>query len=116
MKKLERIFKSLGDPNRLRIIKMLEVRPLCNCEVQEILELAPSTVSKHLGLLRDAGLVEDERKGKWVIYRLAQSEETPYSFPVLALMKDWLLNETQIKSDLTKVRQMEGKFACDIGT
>jgi len=115
MRKLQKIFKAVGDNNRLRILKMLEVRPLCNCEVQEILGLAASTVSKHLGLLRDAGLVEDQRKGKWVIYRLVDADIGLYGEPILGLIHQWLSDDTQVLQDLKRVNAMQGKFACDPG-
>ncbi|MDX2471071.1 MAG: metalloregulator ArsR/SmtB family transcription factor [SAR324 cluster bacterium] len=113
MKKLTKIFKALGDQNRLRIVKMLEVRPLCNCEIQEILGLAGSTVSKHLGLLRDAGILEDERKGKWVIYSLSPESTSIHTLPLLELVGKWLNDDLQISDDLQRVKAMEGKFFCE---
>jgi ArsR family transcriptional regulator len=54
MKNHLKVFKSLSDKNRLRIMKMLEARPMCVCEITAVLNLAPSTVSKHLSLLHEA--------------------------------------------------------------
>lgn len=71
MKELLKILKALSDSNRLRIISMLKERELCVCEITEILQLATSTVSKHLSLLKEAGLIEDEKEGKWVNYKIA---------------------------------------------
>ncbi len=68
---MEKIFKALGDRSRIRILKMLEVKPLCVCEITRILGLGQSSVSRHLGILRDAGLVIDEKDGLWVNYSLA---------------------------------------------
>lgn len=64
------ILKAMSDKNRLRIIKMLEVKPLCVCEITDILQLATSTVSKHLTILKDAGIVIDKKSGRWVTYEL----------------------------------------------
>lgn len=64
--------RALGDEGRLRILMALRQRPLCVCEVTELLGLAPSTTSKHLFLLRQAGLIESVKKGRWVYYRLPQ--------------------------------------------
>jgi len=66
MRHLIKTFKAVSDPNRIRILKMLEVRELCVCEITEILNLAASTVSKHLSLLRDAEFILDRKEGKWV--------------------------------------------------
>ena len=59
-----RVFKALSDPNRIRIMKLMLERELCLCEVREVLNLSNSTVSKHLSILRDAGLVLDSKNGK----------------------------------------------------
>ncbi|HWQ82857.1 MAG TPA: metalloregulator ArsR/SmtB family transcription factor [Ignavibacteria bacterium] len=67
---LEKIFKALSDKNRIRILKMLQKKPLCVCEIREVLKLAVSTVSKHLSILREAGLINDWKEGKWINYRL----------------------------------------------
>ncbi len=63
--------KAIGDPNRLRILHGLLQGPLCVCEVGDSLMMAQSTLSSHLQVLRESGLVEDDRSGKWVVYRIA---------------------------------------------
>ncbi len=63
-KKLAKFYKALSDPNRVRILFLLNERNLCVCEITEILGLATSTVSNHLSILSDAGLVIQERYGK----------------------------------------------------
>lgn len=70
VRRMEKIFKALGDRNRLRIVNMLKDRPLCVCEITDILKLSQSTVSGHLRVLKEAGLVEDAKDGLWVEYRL----------------------------------------------
>jgi len=62
--------KAIGHPARLRLLAMLQPGPLCVCQMTAVLELAPSTVSGHLLELRRAGLVAEEKRGKWVEYRL----------------------------------------------
>jgi len=65
-------FKALGDPIRLRLFQLLaDHDELCVCHLTEALNLPQSTVSRHLGVLRHAGLVETRRDGKWMHYRLA---------------------------------------------
>jgi ArsR family transcriptional regulator len=68
-----RFFQALADPVRLRIVRLLLKRPLCVCELTFILKAEQSRVSHHLRILRDAGLVQDERRGRWMIYRVAGS-------------------------------------------
>ena len=64
------LFKTLGDPARVRIVNMLATsdEPVCVCELIEPLGLAQPTVSHHLKVLRDAGIVGSERQGLWAYY------------------------------------------------
>ena len=64
------ILKALADPTRLRIMLLLQVRELCVCELTYILGLEQSRVSHQMRILREAGLVEDLRQGRWMIYRI----------------------------------------------
>ena len=70
MKNLTAVLKTLSDENRLRIFLMLKGRPLCVCEIYEILDIALSTLSQHLRLMKTAGMVSDRKDGRWVIYSL----------------------------------------------
>ncbi len=71
MKNITQCFKSLSDPTRLRIVWLLQAEgELCVCDLMEILDLPQSTVSRHLAYLRNASLVNDQRKGVWMYYRL----------------------------------------------
>jgi DNA-binding transcriptional ArsR family regulator len=63
--------KAMSDPNRARALMSLRDRELCVCQVVELLDLAPSTVSKHLAILQQAGLTEARKDGRWIYYRLA---------------------------------------------
>ncbi|WP_439659372.1 ArsR/SmtB family transcription factor [Lentzea sp. HUAS TT2] len=67
------VFKVLGDPVRLRLLSLIASRPsgeVCVCELTPAFELSQPTISHHLKLLRQAGLVDSERRGTWVYYRL----------------------------------------------
>ena len=66
-----KIFKALADPTRLRIVLLLRRRELCVCELMYILRMEQSRVSRHMRVLRDAGIAEDVREGRWIIYRIA---------------------------------------------
>lgn len=69
---LDALFKAFADPTRLRILSLLAAGELCVCDIVEILKLPQPTVSRHLGALRAAGLVEVEREWKFAHYRLAE--------------------------------------------
>ena len=75
-RKMERFFKALADSTRLRIIKMLENRELCVCEVMAALDLTQTNASYHLNMLERAGIVKKTRRGKWVFYSLVKPEVT----------------------------------------
>ncbi len=62
--------KALADANRVRVLLALRSRELCVCRIIELLQLAPSTVSKHLTILKLAGLVKARKEGRWMHYRL----------------------------------------------
>ena len=70
MKQTIKLFKALGDPTRLRIVKLLEGGELCVCQLTAALGMGQSRISRHLSILKQAGLIEDRRQGKWVHYRL----------------------------------------------
>ena len=112
MKDLTRIFKALSDPARLRLLKMLEARPLCVCEITAVLGLATSTVSKHLSILRDAGLILDEKENKWVNYRLHSETLNEYGWHILQLMKKWLAGDAAVLKDAKTVKTVDREVLC----
>ncbi|MDQ6979331.1 MAG: metalloregulator ArsR/SmtB family transcription factor [Mariprofundaceae bacterium] len=93
------LFKGLSDPVRLRISYLLTQRDaLCVCHITDALLLPQSTVSRHLNILKQSNLVMAERRGTWVYYRLAESEQ-------VHLLADMLKNsgasDLQLQQDLT---------------
>ena len=80
------VLKALADETRLRALCALRGGELCVCQLIALLELAPSTVSKHLSILRSARLVESRKDGRWIYYRLATHFKTRSAGPVLALL------------------------------
>jgi ArsR family transcriptional regulator len=114
MRKYEKIFKALSDSNRLRILKMLENGSLCVCEIRAVLNLANSTVSKHLSILRDAGFILDEKNGKWVDYRLNNKVEEPHVKKLMKLMNEWMNDEDRIKADKRKLEKVDRNIICKV--
>ncbi len=112
MKELIRVMKALSDPNRVKAVKMLTVRPLCVCEITAILGLAQPTVSKHLKVLEEAGLVESWKEGAWVNYRLPERSENPYAAEILAKLPGWLAEDEQIKEMLLQVATVDRVRIC----
>lgn len=112
MRNTVKIFKALSDPNRIRILKMLEVRPLCVCEITEVLQLATSTVSKHLSILRDVDLIIDSKDGKWVNYELNPSGQNINAKQLLALIEAWLNDDEIIQADVKRVKEIDRNMLC----
>lgn len=112
MREKVKVFKALSDANRIRILKMLGIRPLCVCEITEVLQLATSTVSKHLSILRDAGLIVDEKEGKWVNYCINPEQNNTIVMTLTLLVKDWFKDDNKIKEDLRKVKIVDRNVLC----
>jgi ArsR family transcriptional regulator len=91
-----RVMKALSDQNRVRVVKLLQTKELCVCEIKEVLGLAQSTVSKHMQILEDSGLVKKERQGTWVIYSLADGNESMYAETMLTNLSDWLEKDKEL--------------------
>ena len=70
--------KALSDPNRLRIIQLLTYGEQCGCELLEQMQISQSTLSHHMKLLEDSGLVSSVRKGKWSHYSLNKDQWTVF--------------------------------------
>ncbi len=98
MRDFIKIMKALSDPNRVKIIKLLQHRVLCVCEIREALGLAQSTVSKHLRILEEAGLITFSKDGQWVNYSLADGSSSPYAASLLGSLRHWLDDEPEIVS------------------
>jgi ArsR family transcriptional regulator, arsenate/arsenite/antimonite-responsive transcriptional repressor len=104
LKHSARLFKALSDETRLRILKMLELRPLCVCEIQYVLKGSQPNVSHHLKTLSDAGLVESKKDGLWVDYRLPDKPETPLHAAALSMVKQGLTRDPVVQKDRSQVK------------
>ena len=87
----------MSDPNRVKMIKMLQHRPLCVCEIKEALGVAQSTASKHLKILEDAGLVSSFKDGLWVNYSLSDGSDSPFAANMIGNLRHWLDHEPEIR-------------------
>lgn len=101
MRHLVRTTKALSDESRIRILGALRDQELCVCQLIELLELAPSTVSKHLSLLRNARLIDSRKQGRWMYYRLA-GEDAPR--PVAEALA-WIFGSFETSSQSTEDRE-----------
>jgi DNA-binding transcriptional ArsR family regulator len=95
----ERVMKTVADPTRVRILKLLEKGEMCVCQVIAILEFNQSTISKHLFLLKMAGLVSERKQGKWVHYSLGGPDGSPYAKKMIKALRGWLNDDPIIERD-----------------
>jgi ArsR family transcriptional regulator len=102
MKKFLKVMKALSDSNRVKIIKLLEQKKMCVCELQGTLGIAQPTVSKHLKILEEAGLVDYKKDGLWVNYFLANGKSSPYAASLLGNLQHWLNEDPEIAELIKK--------------
>lgn len=112
--KIASIFKALADSSRVRALAALNDQPLCACQVVELLGLAPSTVSKHMSVLVQAGLVATTKKGRWVYYSQAADAGDQVRL-VLRQLPALLEHEPQAQQDhaaLAHILTMDPEVLC----
>jgi ArsR family transcriptional regulator len=102
------IIKALADENRVRILLALRGKELCVCTLTELLDLAPSTTSKHLSILKQARLIESVKDGKFVYYRLAREGAANYRVagPALAWLESALADSAQVGADAARLQRI----------
>jgi ArsR family transcriptional regulator, arsenate/arsenite/antimonite-responsive transcriptional repressor len=77
VKETAELMKALSDETRLRILHLLHRQELCVCDLENALGLAQAKISRHLAVLRAAGLVVDERRAQWIHYRMSDGWWVP---------------------------------------
>jgi len=95
---------------------MLQIKKLCVCELQEILGIAQSSVSRHLKILEDAGLVEHAKCGQWVNYIVNASSGNPYAPAMLHHLDSWLDSHSEIKRDRELINKTSRHIICKKAT
>lgn len=115
LKEYEAVLKAAGEPARARILKLLEGRELCVCQLIEVLGLSQATVSGHLAVLKQAGLVIDRKEGRWAYYSLSDRLMNRYAPPMMALLMGWLDDDPLVRADKRRLASLlarDGK-GCD---
>ncbi len=100
------ITKALADENRVRVLLALQKQELCVCQIIELLKLAPSTVSKHMSILRSARLVDARKEGRWMYYRIAGSNSPPIVCGAIEWARKSLADDPQILGDAKRLEQI----------
>jgi len=106
MKQLVKITKALADQTRVRILMALRGGELCVCQIVELLDLASSTTSKHVSILKNAGLVEDRKVGRWVYCRLPGKNASRETKKSIRWVVDLFSQEPEIKRDQERLQKI----------
>ncbi|MFO7962678.1 MAG: metalloregulator ArsR/SmtB family transcription factor [Desulfobacterales bacterium] len=114
MEEFIRVMKALSDENRVLIAKLLQRKSMCVCEIQTALGLAQSTVSKHLKILEEAGLVTHSKDGLWVNYRLSDGSRSAYAACLLGNLRHWLEQEPRVMDIAARLPEIRREIICGI--
>ena len=108
MREYLRVMKAAADGTRVKILKILQQRDLCVCEMKAVLGISQPSVSRHLRLLEDADLVRSEKEGMWNNFRLARPEEAnPYSIVILDHLQEWLEEDLSVQNLLLEAKVVD---------
>lgn len=104
MKNKLKILKALSDKNRFRIVMILKFKNLCVCELFNILNISGGTLSSHLNILKEAGLISQEKNGRWVEYSIV---DTPANISLIELIESTLEDKTLIEKDRERAKGLD---------
>lgn len=111
LRRIAQLFKAMSDQTRLRIVNLLSAGEVCVCDIAAALDLPQPKVSRHLALLRNAGLVEDKRKGAWIFYSIAPLPDRTQRFIIDAVRASSHASEI-LKKDLSRLGLILGAGRC----
>jgi ArsR family transcriptional regulator len=112
MKDFIKVMKALSDPNRVKIIKMLQHKVMCVCEMQAALQIAQPSVSKHVKIREEAGLVAFNKDGMWVNYHLSDGSASPYAASLLGNLRHWLKDDARVAEIVEKLPSIQRENLC----
>ena len=112
MEDIIKVLKALCDETRLRMLMLIEQKELCVCEVMRILDMHQSRVSRHLNILRDAGLARARRQGTWMFYSAAANESSEHHARVAEALRKWMKDKDIVRRDIARLE----KCIADRGT
>ncbi len=104
--RLTAVAKAVSDGNRVRMLAALRGRELCVCQIVELVGLAPSTVSKHLDILKHAGLVENRKQGRWIHYTRPRGPADPAVGRALDWVDSSLARDAKLREDRKRLGEI----------
>lgn len=113
MNQLTTITHALSDHNRLRLLAACMDRERCVCQLVELIDLSNASISKHLATLRNAGLLESRKDGRWVHYQTPPSPAAIIT-DALTFVRTYAMNDDQFQTDRTKLTEIDAIEPCDL--
>lgn len=110
---LEKSFKGLADPSRLRIINLLLHGELCGCDIKHVLKNSQPNISRHLTYLKNAGLVQDRRDGYRIFYRLTEPQKGSRK-QLFEFLRSAFKNDEPMQQDVERLKQAIKGGACTL--
>ena len=107
MQEFIKVMKAASDTTRVKILKMLQKKVMCVCEIQKAVGTAQSTASKHLKILEEAGLITSFKDGLWVNYTLADGHKNPYAANLIGNLTHWLDDDKEISEIFGRLNQID---------
>ncbi len=111
VRSFSRLFEALGDETRLRIVALLSHGELCVCHLEEALRISQPKASRHLAILRAAGVVDHRREGSWVYYRLLTQPDAECGQQLRSLVRTFA-KRAVLRTDLERLVKVRGPEAC----
>ena len=112
MREFTKVMKALSDPNRIKIVKMLQHKAMCVCEIQKALGISQPSVSKHLRILGEADLVNYRKDGLWVNYFLSDGDKSPYVSSMMGNLRHWLDDDPEVAELIRKLPSVQREQIC----
>jgi DNA-binding transcriptional ArsR family regulator len=108
MESILAITRALSDENRIRALMALGNQEVCVCQIIELLQLAPSTVSKHMSILKQAKLVAGAKRGRWMYYRLPGRGASSIVRQALSWIRQAASEDGRIQADAVRMKKILG--------
>ena len=115
MRNYIKVMKALADPSRVRILKLLQQRELCVCELNELFDLSQPTISKHLKVLEVAELVTFRKEGNWVVYRANDTRASGHAQAMLGYLDQARLDDDALREMLRHLPSIDRELIKTIG-
>jgi len=102
-----KVFKALGEPTRLKILKLLSVRPMYVCELEEVLQISQPRISQHLRVMKEAGLLKEKKDAQRTFYALRVQFLEAHFAGMIAYFNQGLENLPDLKDEYARLQHLD---------